>query len=271
VNRQDLVRLLPCYVAGDLDAELAQEVEQLIRRDPDLGSLARDLQQEHELVTEVIRLEAPLALEARLAEALPPPAPKAQRPRPLPGSGQAVRAVLIGAAIAVGAAAAVLSVQALTSPRAAQSEGDPRLSGLRDGHRAALERDGWLDPSDADGIRDAADAAGVPARVQVIPELDGLGLRTEAVAVLPGNPSGFGVVHHDGSHRVVSQMWTRISPLGPPTQTTSVGAVDIRAYQAGELALTVFESDGVEWVMSSSDLSVAALVALTERRVRALG
>jgi anti-sigma factor RsiW len=260
VTRNEAITLLPCYISGDLPAEVLAQVSTLVASDPELGDLVEQLRNQQErVVASICDGRVPAGLEAawRMEEA-PPQAPES--PRAAAGRGPFV---LTLTALAAAALLVVFLLRGLgPSPQAIAT-----VPSVVYTHEIAL--DGQLtpyDPSSLDTVLAAFEAAKLPDQLHKVPDLSRLGLTATAAYVIPGQPPGSAVAYTDGTTDYLCQMW---KGLGLPRNSTSertAGGVAIHGYQAEGVAVVMWEEHGLLCVMSAS-VALDTLMGLAQRRL----
>jgi len=259
--------MLPCYVVGDLPPERMAAIEEVLAANADLGALVEELREQNErTIRALCGGGLPDALLDAWTEEEPPEVPIQRPARRERTTG---RAALATAAIALMAAVALMAVLAWslgpdTGPVAS-------LPSITYAHQTAmsghLQR---LDPTDRPAVDQAFARAGVPDVARVVPDLSHIGLRAEAVYVIPGQPPGSASEYTDGTHHYLCQMWGGVGMPPQALATRTAGDHELRGYRADGVSFVMWVEGGMLCVMSAA-VPLDDLLALVEREVTSTG
>ncbi|MBW1878839.1 MAG: hypothetical protein JRI25_01950 [Deltaproteobacteria bacterium] len=261
MTRDDAIRLLPCYVSGDLPPEVHAEMDQIVMRDPELGQLTDQLRKQNERVVRALCTEAPDALVSSWNLDLADPTPASETP---PTTRYSRTPFLITLAAL---AAAILLAVALVRSIGPDPQSPTSVQSVAYAHEIAMAGQlEALSPTDTQTLGRAFAAAGVPSRIRDVPDLTRLGLEPEAVYIIPGQPPGSAVRYRGAESEYLCQMWLGMGIPGQGVALRDVAGLQLHGFQSDALALVMWTEGNLLCVMSA-EVPLDDLLALAVRRV----
>lgn len=269
LDLQTTRQLLPCFVCGDLDEDVAAQVQAVLDANPRLQAEADAMRSAE---------AACLELMAELAGEIPDLGPISLVPDQddFPGSppvAAPAQPALAPAALAPAwsllAAAAALVLVFLGAWRLGQH---PPVDGLLAQHQPFVSQqvDGFIAETDPTALGMALMATEAGAYLGMVSDLSPLGLELVGGGLATGDRLGTVVVYTDGDKRYVCQMYGRPAPTDPPDIVKQVGAHTLRAYQVGELSVVVWEEGGMVCLWSGQG-TPEQMLAMVEEKMTKLG
>lgn len=248
MTRDTVLQLLPCYAVGDLEPVQMTEIEQWLAKDEQLAALVTTLQAQARQARDLIAADG---VPEDLLDALAEPTPTAPvKPSRMTIPTASWQPIVGGIALAAAAVLLVGGWRVIAPPEVTLDATDPRLAALEQAFAHGMEPAHRLDGTAAE-LPELLKAAGAPAHLAVVPDLSSQGLETVGAVVLPGNPSGVGVLYRHGDDLVLRQQWDQVSALGPPTRVETMGETDVRAYEAHGVSMVVFHAEQMVCVLTA--------------------
>lgn len=261
MTRDDAIRLLPCYVSGDLPPDVVAALDNLVADDPEVEQLVDQLRKQNERVVRVLCTEAPEALVSSWNLEMVGTTAEVER-RPTPRHAGTPFLLTVAALFA-----AILLAVGLLWSLGPERQAPASVESVAYAHEIAMA--GKLqafDPADSQKLGRAFASAGVPSRLREVPDLGWLGLEPEAVYIIPGQPPGSAVRYRGADAEFLCQMWLGMGIPGRGVQERDVGEVRLHGYQSDGLSLVMWIDNNLLCVMSAQ-VPLEELLDLAERRV----
>lgn len=263
MTREKAIDMLPCYVTGDLDPDVAVEIDHIVESDPEVARLADQLREQNERIAAALAVEPPAALFAEWPVEAAEPVAQA-RPE-----GRAPVGALVMSAIALAAAIALAVMLAWRlGPDDATVASIPSVVYTHE--VAFMGQLTALDPADEAAVARGFEAAGVPTALRHVADLSDIGLTTRAVYVIPGQPPGTAVAYAGADFDALCQMWLGLSIPPRSAVQRRVGDLELHGFVADDVSLVMW-SDGPVLCVMTAEVPLDELIALVERRVSAAG
>ncbi len=265
MDRDTVIRLLPCYVCGDLPEGVAAAVAAAVAADPELQVAVGGITVTQQLCLEGLRQAAPeVGSLASVAPDLPArPVPDLAEVRPPVVESASRTPRWLGPALGL-AAAALLAVTVGQVPAPDLVADAAELHQLATAGTLLHQSDSQRE------LHAALVAAGVPPMRAVVPDMSGLGMKLVGAMRTPDGGPGVVVVYEKEGQRYSCQFIEDFASGAQPVLWREVGGTLVRVVQQGDQAMVVWEGQGMVCIFSGPG-SASQLLAMVEMRLTARG